>query len=354
MSLATRCPSCETIFRVSTQDVGVRGGQVRCGVCGAAFNALDALVNAAALEHLTTTAPEPRESKPATASSDDDFEISLDIDDSEPNAKALDEVTATESEPATLLNTEATPVSDEPVIVVDTAGSEPANAASSEETQPAAAIHESAGAASEPQLEASPEIIAATLASATPADSKSDSDLLLMTPRFSIATEPAQPSVRRWVFAALCVLAVIVLAGQAAYVWRNAIAANWPAARPLLLQACALLQCRLDRPMALDHLSIESSDLQAVPDTKDSYTFGALLRSRDTTAVRYPAIELTLTDALNQVVLRRVLMPEQYLDTKQARQIDQGLAANAELPVKITFTVAGPAIVGYRVGLFYP
>ena len=44
MSLVTRCPSCATAFRIKREQLAARGGRVRCGRCGAAFDAIRALV----------------------------------------------------------------------------------------------------------------------------------------------------------------------------------------------------------------------------------------------------------------------------------------------------------------------
>ena len=41
-----RCPSCQTTFRVTTEQLKVRLGKVRCGSCQQVFNALEALVDA--------------------------------------------------------------------------------------------------------------------------------------------------------------------------------------------------------------------------------------------------------------------------------------------------------------------
>ena len=36
----TQCAKCETIFKLSAEDLRAAGGQVRCGRCGEVFNAL--------------------------------------------------------------------------------------------------------------------------------------------------------------------------------------------------------------------------------------------------------------------------------------------------------------------------
>jgi len=43
MSLATRCPSCGTVFRVVSDQLKVSEGWVRCGRCTEVFNAAQRL-----------------------------------------------------------------------------------------------------------------------------------------------------------------------------------------------------------------------------------------------------------------------------------------------------------------------
>src|SRR6267378_4224622 len=43
VSMITRCPACATAFRVTEPQLRARAGQVRCGRCGALFDALTAL-----------------------------------------------------------------------------------------------------------------------------------------------------------------------------------------------------------------------------------------------------------------------------------------------------------------------
>ena len=43
VSMITRCPTCATVFRVTEPQLSARAGQVRCGRCGALFDALAAL-----------------------------------------------------------------------------------------------------------------------------------------------------------------------------------------------------------------------------------------------------------------------------------------------------------------------
>ncbi|MCK7492109.1 MAG: zinc-ribbon domain-containing protein [Comamonadaceae bacterium] len=46
--ILSRCPNCDTVFRVTPEQLTARQGMVRCGRCGTAFSALGALVDTAA------------------------------------------------------------------------------------------------------------------------------------------------------------------------------------------------------------------------------------------------------------------------------------------------------------------
>jgi len=44
MTLATRCPQCATAFRVAPDQIKLRGGWVRCGVCNEVFDSSQSLI----------------------------------------------------------------------------------------------------------------------------------------------------------------------------------------------------------------------------------------------------------------------------------------------------------------------
>ncbi|MCA8257866.1 zinc-ribbon domain-containing protein [Burkholderia sp. AU31624] len=66
MLLATRCPHCETVFRLQQEQLSLHQGLVRCGHCHEVFNASESLVP----EHAQQ--PEPVLTEPAAAQDDGD------------------------------------------------------------------------------------------------------------------------------------------------------------------------------------------------------------------------------------------------------------------------------------------
>uniref|UniRef100_UPI002631E335 zinc-ribbon domain-containing protein n=1 Tax=Thiomonas sp. TaxID=2047785 RepID=UPI002631E335 len=72
MAQATRCPHCQTTFKVVRDQLLLREGWVRCGHCGEPFNALDHLVelqaaDAAPPEQTADTSAQPAPPPPAAA-----------------------------------------------------------------------------------------------------------------------------------------------------------------------------------------------------------------------------------------------------------------------------------------------
>ena len=41
--MKTRCPHCQTLFKITNEQLKIHSGQVRCGNCKKLFNAFDAL-----------------------------------------------------------------------------------------------------------------------------------------------------------------------------------------------------------------------------------------------------------------------------------------------------------------------
>jgi predicted Zn finger-like uncharacterized protein len=149
-------------------------------------------------------------------------------------------------------------------------------------------------------------------------------------------------------------LLLLLLAGQVVYHFRDALASGWPAARPLLSKLCVVAGCTI-RPLrdtAMSFLAIEASDLQTDPAHGGVLVLTATLRNRAPWALAYPDLELTLSDARDNIVVRRALSPEDYAAT--GTDLSRGIAANAEVMVKVFIDARATTQAGYRLYMFYP
>lgn len=151
----------------------------------------------------------------------------------------------------------------------------------------------------------------------------------------------------RAVLSLVFVLLLGVLALQVAVHERNRIAAMDSRARPWLLQLCAHLGCTLAPQRQIADLVIDSSSFNKA--RGDGYLLALTVKSRADIPLEMPAVELTLTDAQDQPVLRRVLLPSDLAAPAE-------LAARGEWSTSVSVVVTSGAsrVSGYRVMTFYP
>jgi predicted Zn finger-like uncharacterized protein len=287
----TRCPGCKTIFRVTAQQLAMRGGQVRCGHCHAVFDGVAGLLS---------LAPRPR----------------ADSDESEFDEAALGPPTVT------LRNAQAL---------------QPAPAADREDDRRVEPSGDATATDEEPSDFASAEAAYAA--------------------RFSWQEKANRRRLPMWAYVTSVPVLVLLLAGQALFHFRDAIAAHWPRTTPALITLCAAAGCQLRALQEINGLSIEASDLQADPAHKGLLILSATIRNRVPYALAYPYLELTLSDVQKQtqqdvVVVRRAFAPQEYVSG--AADVEGGIPGNSELNVKLFIDASATSQAGYQVYLFYP
>ena len=165
-------------------------------------------------------------------------------------------------------------------------------------------------------------------------------------------TAAAAGSSRRKLWVAGIALLLVALVLQLGYALRASIAAAWPATRPALERVCDYLGCDVPLPRRTEQLAIESSDLQADPKRPNTVILTASLRNRGSSVVAHPALELTLTNAQDQGIAKRIFQPADYLDAPSSES--RGMAAMSEVSVRIALDTGELKPAGYRLFLFYP
>ncbi|MEW5943980.1 MAG: DUF3426 domain-containing protein [Pseudomonadota bacterium] len=315
MSMVTTCPQCHTRFKVTQEQLQAHGGDVRCGRCALVFNAFATLA--------------PAEAPPAAGRL---AAIEEEISPIEP-AAAAPEISP---EP---VEQEAAPAEESP-------HEEPLPP--SPEAQPAEEALAEEPTAEEPPTEIAPE--------PQPAEFTEPEEALPLAAEFPEESVPAgrQPGGKKrrrvWPWLAGAMLLLVLLAGQAAYFFRDQLAAYNPQWKPTLQQSCAAFGCRIGLLREADLLGIESSDLRADPARPSLVVLTATLRNRAPFPQAYPLLELTLTDAKDKVVARRILTPAEYAPQADAAA---GFPPRSELAVKLHVDLGELKAAGYRLYLFY-
>lgn len=325
MGMVTTCPRCRTSFRVTGSQLDAHGGDVRCGRCGEVFNARDALAG-----------------EPAATSSEPVETIAHIIQES------VEETTPPIPEPV-----EEAPPIPEPVDETPLPTPEPA-----EETPPTPQPVEEARFHEEPEeIEIPPvpgeqsEVAAASTEPApTAAEQGAPAAGAEESPAPAAGEEPRRRS-RSWLWALGSLPLLAGLALQGAYLYRSDLAARYPGTKPYLEQLCGAVGCRVPLPRYPDLLGIETSSLEADPAHPDVVVLNAVLRNRAAFAQAYPSLELTLTDAQDKAVGRRVFAAKEYLG--KGADANRGMPPNEEVGVKLYLDLSALKAVGYRLYLFY-
>jgi predicted Zn finger-like uncharacterized protein len=304
----TRCPACETRFRVTAEQLKARSGRVRCGECQHVFNALDSLIEEPAV---VITAP------PAGAP---DRDSPLSRRDAEAEAATYPDAAADEK-----------PVS--PALTVESPRTTPEE-----------------GFAPEPdaQQQSIPESTDAAMSAAADPIATTGADIPHWSETF---TEPPAPP-RRWPWAIGSVLALAVLGLQAMLAFRVELAVLWPEARPTLVTLCDFADCEVGLPAKVALVGIEASDLYPVSGNPGRLALTATLKNRAPFVQQFPHLELTLTDHEDKAIARKVLAPVDYLSPKTIST--RGMPANGDILVAIGVDPGEMTASGYRLYLFYP
>jgi predicted Zn finger-like uncharacterized protein len=152
-----------------------------------------------------------------------------------------------------------------------------------------------------------------------------------------------------------CLLALIVLGLQCIYIYRTSIATAIPALHPAFEAACAQLGCQLGYARRLERISITASSLQpqsgaASDDGLMRLTLAVTLRNRYDKPQPWPALMLQLTDLSDTVVVRKVLLPENYLPPGTRGPFPAGGEQSLSVPLQVD----GLHVNGYQLDKFFP
>ncbi len=289
MSLITRCPACQTLFKVVPDQLRISEGWVRCGQCNEVFDASSLLLSpATAVMNFSQGALAP-------------IRPSAELADSVPS------VPEPVSAPVNEVITRQPATGENPIQI------EPNDLGEPDRKGPTGFCEPS----------------------------------FLHTQQ---NTSTWRKVLTRILLAVLGLALLLGLAGQIVFHERNQIVARGPGLKGLLLTLCRPLSCGLSALQQKDAVVIDGASFTKIK--RDAYRLNFTLRNTAATAVAAPAVELTLTDSLDQPVVRRI-----FAATEFGLQSDT-LAATSEWSASIALavTTAGTAerIVGYRLLAFYP
>jgi Protein of unknown function (DUF3426) len=156
---------------------------------------------------------------------------------------------------------------------------------------------------------------------------------------------------------AWALLGVLGLVFQTMVLFKDVLAAHQPDLQPALAQLCLWADCTVAPLKQADAVVIDHATIDPMPLSADAVDMGAPvhwafevhLRNSAKVPVATPWIELTLTDAQDQAVMRKVLDLSQW-------GAPPVMASGDILPMSLQLGLVNPEVnfVGYRLLTFYP
>lgn len=145
------------------------------------------------------------------------------------------------------------------------------------------------------------------------------------------------------------VVSVLGLGLQWAVHDRDRLAAWQPSLKPMLMALCQPLGCEIGPVRQLQAVLIESSSLVRL--LGQLHALDVVLKNTQAWPVAVPSFEVSLTDAQEQVLARRVLRADEWPDAPAV------LAPGEVWSLKLRLSITLPSnqnMSGYRIVLFYP
>lgn len=158
----------------------------------------------------------------------------------------------------------------------------------------------------------------------------------------------------RGLLSMLALALLLLLAGQAAHHERDLLASRFPATAPWLQRWCELAACRLEAPMLLDQLQVDNIELvRTSSQGEDTYRLTAIVRNQAEIPLAWPQLDLSLTDANGQVVVRRIFAVDTALSENRTPLADR-IPASSTVTLQWQLRAPDLQLAGYTAELFYP
>lgn len=386
MRAITLCPACQTQFFVTEEQLNKHGGKVRCGQCLHVFNAKSQFISPDLPQQV------PPETLPALPLLQDNevFDITPPSEPSSSSSQITPQVTTDSAPP----NNNEWPAIDDDLLAIDNAFNNLALNPSgqfshtfNEELEAEVVdlwvssdeIESFAAEASEGDTnyfesnkpsDVNDSILiedsdfdnivvaaheesgesAAALNEITKLTSIADNQANYFNDLAKLAKRSTKKS-HRWLWLIGVITLLLIAFVQSLYFWRNEIATLYPNVKPYLVEACQRLGCSVNLPKQIEFIVIDDSDMQEDTTHAGVVHFSSTLVNKADFYQAFPNLELTLTNADDKPVLRKIFKPNEYLSA--GLNISNGFQANEEVKINLAITTQGINVSGYRVFVSY-
>ncbi|MEX2476371.1 DUF3426 domain-containing protein [Marinobacter sp.] len=356
-SLQTRCPKCDTRFRVTDEQLSIAKGKVRCGNCMDVFNAID--------HQMVPPAPtKPASEPPITGksldsgesasgfSADDDFVFADNPEEDAAEGKYTGtNLTFSDDELSDSFRT----VHERPEMVADESQQADndvdeswAEAMLSEDPEPRPAIKPAARPDAEPlppepAAKRTEEPLDTTTKAPLSPQATDDEPLNTRHPYHDLRREPVSVGggsggrLRSFLWAVVVLALLGMLVAQVVWFQFDRLSAI-PELRPFYEQGCELAGCELKPLIDVDAIQSRKLVVRTDPEDRTRLMVEAVIINRAAFEQPFPAIALTFSNLNGDVVAQSMFTPDEYI-AGEGRELN---AMPTEAPVRIAIRIRDP------------
>jgi len=378
MKSITTCPSCQTQFLVTDEQLSQYNGKVRCGHCLNVFNAVDYIVVQPSENQQTEIVTEQilvKDSEPAkleeSVAANTFNDPAIHNQHSESNFSVVDALARENFEQAILPSEKIVAVSDseEPLAFEPESSQHETNisnltrADAKSDIKRADVLNEIFSQAElpledivEPKIalegSSSPlenSLIETELSSEAYQEEVSKINEFDYKPEYQYFLEEKKATSPLLV--TLGGLFILLALFQGVYFYRNAIAMHYPETKPYLVNICKFIGCKINLPQEIQLFSIDDSTIAEDNDHQGVIRLSSTITNRADFNQAYPNLEVTLTDTQDKPTLRRIFKPNEYLT--KAYRLDEGIASGDSIEIDMPLMADDFKPAGFRLLVSY-
>ncbi|MDH5423483.1 MAG: zinc-ribbon domain-containing protein [Gammaproteobacteria bacterium] len=159
----------------------------------------------------------------------------------------------------------------------------------------------------------------------------------LVPPKLRQQTETSSSALVTFIWSVGIIALLLIATAQLVYFNRTLLASKTEL-RPYMFQFCALARCEIADLKDINRIELSSKNVYSHPNVDNALMITAVIVNQAAFAQKYPALQISFTNLVGDIVMARQFKPSEYLNTSEDKLSDM----QPGLPVQIILEVLDP------------